>query len=124
VDSDLGVDAMTDGFSISLRFLALRTADLDRSREFYEGVLGLNVCGEKPGEFVQFAVGDAALCMDRSDGEEPPAGIFAVRGLEQLCQRLADAGISVVRSSEDGVGDYVVVRDPDGHELIFEPDEA
>ena len=79
------VDAMTDEFSISLRFVALRTADLDRSREFYENLLGLNVCGEKPGEFLQFAVGDAALCFDLFDGEEPPAAIFAVRGLEPLC---------------------------------------
>jgi catechol 2,3-dioxygenase-like lactoylglutathione lyase family enzyme len=115
---------MTDEFSISLRFLALRTADLDRARDFYNGLLGLNVCGEKPGEFLQFAVGDAAVCVDVFDGEEPPAAIFAVRGLEQLCQRLADAGVSVVRSQEEGVGDYVVVHDPDGHELIFEPDEA
>lgn len=115
---------MTDDFSISLRFLALRTADLDRSREFYGNLLGLDVCDEKPGEFVQFSVGDAAVCVDLFDGEQPPAAIFAVRGLEQLCQRLADAGISVARSSEEGVGDYVVVRDPDGHELVFEPDEA
>jgi catechol 2,3-dioxygenase-like lactoylglutathione lyase family enzyme len=115
---------MTDGFSISLRFLALRTADLDRSREFYQNLLGLNVCGEEPGEFLQFAVGDAALCFDLFDDEEPPAAIFAVRGLEQLCQRLEDAGVQVVRSSEAGVGNYVVVRDPDGHELVFEPDEA
>jgi catechol 2,3-dioxygenase-like lactoylglutathione lyase family enzyme len=115
---------MTDEFSISLRFLALRTADLDRSREFYENLLGLNVCREKPGEFLQFAVGDAALCFDLFDGEEPPAAIFAVRGLEPLCQRLEDAGVPVVRSSEEGVGNYVVVHDPDGHELVFEPDDA
>jgi catechol 2,3-dioxygenase-like lactoylglutathione lyase family enzyme len=115
---------MTDEFSISLRFVALRTADLDRSREFYANLLGLNVCGEKPGQFVQFAVGDAAVCMDLADGEEPPAAILAVRGLEQLCQRLEDAGVSVTRSSEESVGDYVVVHDPDGHELVFEPAEA
>jgi len=30
----------------------------------------------------------------------------------------------VARSSEEGVGSYVVVHDPDGHELVFEPDEA
>jgi catechol 2,3-dioxygenase-like lactoylglutathione lyase family enzyme len=81
-ERDVGVDAMTDEFSISVCFVALRTADLDRSREFYENLLGLNVCGEKPGEFLQFAVGDAALCFDLFDGEEPPAAIFAVRGLE------------------------------------------
>jgi catechol 2,3-dioxygenase-like lactoylglutathione lyase family enzyme len=115
---------MTDEFSISLRFVALRTADLDRSRKFYANLLGLNVCGEKPGQFVQFAVGDAAVCMDLADGEEPPAAIFAVRGLERLCQRLEDAGVSVARSSEEGIVDYVVVHDPDGHELVFEPAEA
>lgn len=115
---------MTDDFSISLRFLALRTADLDRSREFYETLLGLKVCGERPGEFLQFAVGDAALCLDVIDGEEPPAAIFAVRGLGPLCQRLDDAGVTVLRSSEEAVGNYVVVHDPDGHELVFEPDEA
>jgi catechol 2,3-dioxygenase-like lactoylglutathione lyase family enzyme len=120
----LGVDAVTDEFSISLRFVALRTADLARSREFYESLLGLNVCGEKPGEFLQFAVGDAALCFDLFDGEEPPAAIFAVRGLEPLCRCLEDAGVPVVRSSEEGVGSYVVVHDPDGHELVFEPDDA
>jgi catechol 2,3-dioxygenase-like lactoylglutathione lyase family enzyme len=115
---------MTDEFSISLRFVALRTGDLDRSREFYENLLGLKVCGEKHDEFLQFAVGDAALCFDLLDGEEPPAAIFAVRGLEALCQRLHDAGVPVLRSSEERVGNYVVVHDPDGHELVFEPDEA
>lgn len=114
---------MTDEFSISLRFVALRAADLERSREFYAHLLGLKVCGEKRGQFVQFAVGDAAVCVDLADGEEPPAAIFAVRGLEQLCRRLEDAGVSVARASEDGVADYVVVHDPDGHELIFEPAE-
>jgi catechol 2,3-dioxygenase-like lactoylglutathione lyase family enzyme len=115
---------MAAEFSISLRFVALRTADLGRSREFYANLLGLDVCGEKAGAFVQFAAGDAAVCMDLADGEEPPAAIFAVRGLEQLCQRLVDAGVSVTRSSEEGAGDYVVVHDPDGHELVFEPAQA
>jgi catechol 2,3-dioxygenase-like lactoylglutathione lyase family enzyme len=121
---DRGVGAMADEFSISLRYVALRTADLDRSRDFDEGLLGLNVCGEKPGEFLQFSVGDAAVCVDRAGGEEAPAAIFAVRGLDPLCRHLADAGVSVERSSEEGVGEYVVVHDPDGHELIFEPAEA
>ncbi|MGH9216908.1 MAG: VOC family protein, partial [Acidimicrobiales bacterium] len=94
------------------------------SREFYENLLGLNVCGEKPGEFLQFAVGDTALCFDLFDGEEPPAAIFAVRRLEQLCQRLEDSGVQLVRCSEAGVGNYVVVHDPDGHELVFEPAEV
>jgi len=31
---------MPDEFSISLRFVALRTADLGRSREFYANLLG------------------------------------------------------------------------------------
>ena len=115
---------MPDEFSISLRFVALRTADLGRSREFYGNLLGLDVCGEKARGFVQFGVGDAAVCVDLADGEEPPAAIFAVRGLEQLCQRLVDAGVSVTRSSEEGVGDYVIVHDPDGHELVLEPTEA
>jgi catechol 2,3-dioxygenase-like lactoylglutathione lyase family enzyme len=112
---------MTDEYAVSLRYVALRTGDLGRSRAFYEGLLGLNVCGEKPGEFLQFAVGDAAVCVDVADGEEPPAAIFAVRGLDQLCRRLEAAGVSVERSSEEGVGDYVVAHDPDGHELVFEP---
>jgi hypothetical protein len=64
------------------------------------------------------------LCVDLADGEEPPAAIFAVRGFEQLCKRLVDAGVSVTRSSEEGVGDYVIVHDPDGHELLLEPTEA
>lgn len=108
--------------TISLARHAVRTsphADLDSSREFYANLLGLNVCGEKPGQFVQFAVGNAAACLDLADGEEPPAAIFAVQGLEQLCQRLEDAGASLARSSEEGVGDYVVVHDPDGHELVL-----
>jgi len=85
---------MPDEFSISLRFVALRTADLGRSRECYGNLLGLDVCGEKAREFVQFGVGDAAVCLDLADGEEPPAAIFAVRGLEQLCQRLVCEGVS------------------------------
>jgi hypothetical protein len=68
------------------------SAESGDAQEFYANLLGLNVCGEKPGEFVQFAVGDAAVCMDLADGEEPPAAIFAVRGLEQLGRCLADAG--------------------------------
>jgi catechol-2,3-dioxygenase len=63
---------MSDEFSISLRFVALRTADLGRSREFYGNLLGLDVCGEKAGEFVQFGAGDAAVCLDLAMARSRP----------------------------------------------------
>jgi hypothetical protein len=71
---------MVQAFSLSLKYLPLRTGSLDGAREFYEKLLGLSVCGEHPGDFVQLSVGDAALCVDRAGAGDPPAAIFAVTG--------------------------------------------
>ncbi len=98
----------------------LRSADLGRSREFYESVLGLPVSGEEPGEFVQLSVGDSALCVDADDGEQPPAVVFAVSGVDGLCARLGSAGHAVDGPYAAPGGRYALVRDPDGHNLVFE----
>jgi catechol 2,3-dioxygenase-like lactoylglutathione lyase family enzyme len=111
---------MAQEFSLSLRYLPLRTRNLDGAREFYEKLLGLPACGEQPGDFVQLSVGDAALCVDTAGGGDPPAAIFAVTGLDQLCEHLADAGVTVDGPRHGHGGRYAVVHDPDGHELVFE----
>lgn len=111
---------MAQPFSLSLKYLPLRTGNLDRAREFYEKLLGLPVCGEQPGDFVQLSVGDAALCVDTAAGGDPPAAIFAVTRLDLLCEYLVGAGVTVDGPRRGHGGRYAVVHDPDGHELVFE----
>ena len=121
---------------LSSRIL-LRSADPDRSRQFYRDVLGLAIYREfgppdNPG--IVFFLGQGLLEVSgRSEAGRPPTGLalwLQVRDVQAEHDRLAAAGVQVLRSpwrerwglieswivDPDGVP-IVLVQVPDDHPL-------
>ena len=127
---------MRGGFS----HIGLSTLDLDRTRAFYEGVLGFKVTVRQGDEAAFLAAGNyhhhIGLNTWQSRGAPPPpprtTGLFhvAVRyptraALADALLRLQDAGIPLTGASDHGVSEALYLRDPDdnGVELYWDRPE-
>ena len=107
----------------------LKVSDLERARQFYVGVLGMNVTATWPGAlFLSFSDyhHDLALNTWHSEGgSQPPpgtTGLFHValrvpdrRELARVVRRLTDAGIPIEGASDHLVSEAIYLSDPDGN---------
>jgi glyoxylase I family protein len=114
---------------ISLLHASLLVADLDRSRRFYEGVLGLQPSSARPPmsfDGVWYDIGAAQIHLIRLPNPDPvserPAHggrdrhtALGVRDLEGLQARLDAAGLPYTLSQSGRRA--LFVRDPDGNAL-------
>jgi catechol 2,3-dioxygenase-like lactoylglutathione lyase family enzyme len=110
--------------------LFLATANAERSRAFYEGVLGLAFVADEPPALV-FQVGHSMLRIQKVDQVHtvPYTALgWAVSDIRQTVHRLCEAGVVFQRyegmnQDADGIwhapsGALVAwFRDPDGHVL-------
>ena len=101
----------------------LPSADLDRSRTFYVGVLGLELVVEQ-GTCRIFAVADGAfLGTCQRDAVEATEGViftFVTDDVDGWCTRILDSGGRIESGPEhsDQYGIYqAFLLDPDGHRL-------
>ncbi len=116
-----------------LAHLVLRVRDLERSVDFYQRVLGLEMtsrAGKRmaflttPGSAKSHELGLLGL------GEELPApdnnrvGLYhfawelgSLSALEEFHQHLLDEGVTIVGYGDHGIGVGVYFLDPDGNEL-------
>ena len=101
----------------------LPSADLDRSRTFYVGVLGLELVFEQ-GTCHIFAVADGAfLGTCQRDAVEATEGViftFVTDDVDGWCTRILDSGGRIESGPEhsDQYGIYqAFLLDPDGHRL-------
>lgn len=120
--------------------ITLTVTDLDRSRRWYESVLGLRILNhEEVGEFRMVVLGDPrsgmVLALTQHPGEAEGAfderrpGLdhlsFAVGGKGQLGEwraHLERLGVDHSPMAEDPFGLVLVFRDPDGIQLeLFAP---
>lgn len=101
----------------------LESRDLERSRRFYAGVLGLPLWREEPGSALHFGVGGGILSLRHAPGGAAESGgvrvVFGVgRGIDQVCHELLARGVvfeAPLSDREDGRS--AMFRDPDGYEL-------
>lgn len=110
-------DLPTRSFTARLRFATIKTTDLDRSLGFYEQVLGFPRTKTSE-DFVQLDAGGVELCVDLDDGGEHQPRLIAVDDIEALCGHFQRAGVEIIGGGPDEP--WVMVRDEDGNEVVFE----
>ena len=103
----------------------LRTADIDRVKAFYCGVLGFDVVAEARGIPGWGTTGDI-LFVSAGGGPQPDgvAGLHHVAlnyptraGLADAVRRLQEAGVPLRQLSDHGTHEAVYLSDPDGNDL-------
>jgi catechol 2,3-dioxygenase-like lactoylglutathione lyase family enzyme len=106
---------------VRIHHLALRVRDLEASRSFYAGLLGLQELKRDGSRSLWLRAGDAVLMLERSlRGKGPGEGsghvlALAAGDLERWEERLTAAGIPI----DDRTPHTLFVRDPDGHRVAL-----
>lgn len=111
--------------------ISFAVRDLGRSREFYEGVLGLETIERPdfgiPGRWYQ--AGDSQVHLievpEGVDVGKPPPGLsplanhqaFAIDDYQQTLEELESHGVEVLQTTPDN--GQLFARDPDGNMLEF-----
>jgi catechol 2,3-dioxygenase-like lactoylglutathione lyase family enzyme len=122
-----------------LRHLALRVIDLIRSRNFYEGLLGMKVVWEPDSQNVYLTSGSDNLALHeirseehgafRSGNDQPLDHLgFLVESpgaVEAMAKRMAESGVQILkppRQHRDGSYSFYMT-DPDGNviQILYEP---
>ena len=99
----------------------LPVSDLDRSRAFYEGVLGLHLMVDQGTCHIFKAASEAYIGMCANEDVRAADGVIVTLVLDDVdgwCDRIASSGGSVERGPEHNArfGIYhAFLRDPDGH---------
>ena len=105
--------------------LTLAVADMSRSVDFYQSILGLELLYGGPGtEFTSFRVGDGYLNLILQRDIEPSwwgRAIFYVDDVDETYRQVTGAGAVPDTSPRDAPWKerYFHLTDPDGHELSF-----
>ena len=125
----------------------LRTADIDRVRDFYVGVLGFDVVAEArdvpgwgtTGDILFVSAGGYHHHLGfntwKSAGGPPqPDGVAGLHhvalnyptraSLADAVRRLRDAGVPIRQASDHGTHEAVYLSDPDGNDLELAWDRA
>ncbi len=110
----------------------LKVSDLERSLDFYCGILGFDLMQRYGNDAAFLSAGGyhhhLGLNTWQSKGGSPPpegcTGLFHVallypdrRSLAKALRRLRDAGIALDGATDHGVSEALYLRDPDGNGL-------
>jgi catechol 2,3-dioxygenase-like lactoylglutathione lyase family enzyme len=123
---------VVEGGELDLDSVVLFVVDLDRSRRFYEGVLGLQVVLDDD-IVVVLQMGTGRLVLHRNDRGHDARGIwpagdvagatalrFAVHDPDVWHARLEGSGAPIVWPVQDAVwGRFVLTADPDGRPIAL-----
>jgi catechol 2,3-dioxygenase len=133
-----GTDARRPGWSdpidpgVDIGHVHLRVADVERSLDFYCGVLGFELIQRYGSDAAFVSAGGyhhhVGLNSWQSRGGTPPApgttGLFHAairypsrRALADALRRLAEAGVPLEGASDHGVSEALYLTDPDGNGL-------
>ena len=116
-----------------LAHLVLRVRDLERSVDFYQRVLGLELTSRvgkrmafltTPGSAKSHELGLLGLGEELPDPDNNRVGLYhfawelgSLSALEEFHQRLLDEDVTIVGYGDHGIGVGVYFLDPDGHQL-------
>jgi predicted enzyme related to lactoylglutathione lyase len=113
---------------IGLDFAALQVSDMERSKDFYTRVLGLEVDPQGPPHAIVFATQPIPFAI-----REPNVDLAAVNRLgsgaalwfacddaDALHSKVVEAGAAVLSPPTDGpFGRFFMIADPDGYALTI-----
>ena len=117
-----------------LAHVVLRVRDIERSKNWYQDIMGLKVMAEVPGrmvflsadESVSHELGLMQISPDSPGPDENRVGLYhtgwqleSKEELLNLKSRLEQRGVEVVGVGDHGISLGVYVKDPDGNELEF-----
>ena len=107
-------------------FVGIPVTDLERAREFYEGVLGLKVSDEMmDGKWIEYAVGDDTLAIANVGDEWTPSdqgtgAALEVEDFDEAIRRLKDRHVRFAGEPfETPCCHMAVIQDPDGNKLLI-----
>ena len=116
-------------------FIAYPVSDINRAREFYENLLGL-----QPGEFnhelegmpgkywIEYEVGNVTFAISNAwepAGQSGPSVAFEVEDLQEAVSHLKKAGVAfLVENIETPVCSFALVTDPDGNGITIHKRKA
>ncbi len=111
---------------IEIAFSSYPVTDIARSREFYEGVLGLTVTHEEinVGHWIEYDIGAGTLSIGKYPGWEPTSQGCTV-GLEvedfsAAVAMIESAGVTIsMGPMETPMCHMLMIQDPDGNPLII-----
>jgi predicted enzyme related to lactoylglutathione lyase len=110
----------------NIAFVGIPVTDMQRAREFYEDVLGLNVSDEMMGgKWIEYSTGEATLALANvgeqwMPSSEGTAAAFEVENFDEAIKQLRQQGIPFAAEPfETPCCHMAVVQDPDGNKLII-----
>ena len=108
--------------SMRLTGVELYSADLERSKAFYEEVLGLSLSENVVAHHVKFDTEGTFLCMEVPGSEDYPSAdkavlFFEVSDLAEVIARIGNKRFTKI--SVDGRPRWAVLSDPDGHNILL-----
>jgi predicted enzyme related to lactoylglutathione lyase len=114
---------------IEIAFSSYPSTNIDRSRAFYEGILGLKVThemnnGESGGHWIEYDIGSGTLGIGKYPAWEPTTQGCTV-GLEvedfsTAVTTIQSAGVTVTMGPmETPMCQMLMIQDPDGNPLII-----
>jgi predicted enzyme related to lactoylglutathione lyase len=110
----------------AIGFVGIPVTDLERAREFYEGVLGLKVSDEMMGgKWIEYSLGDDTLAIANVGEQWMPSdqgtgAALEVEDFDEAIRRLKDRQVRFAAEPfETPCCHMAVVQDPDGNKLII-----
>ena len=110
----------------AIGFVGIPVTDIQRAREFYEGVLGLKVSDEMMGgKWIEYAMDDDTLAIANvgeqwTPSDQGTAVAFEVEDFDKAVKRLKDQHVRFAAEPfETPCCRMAVVQDPDGNKLII-----
>jgi len=125
---------MMSRFSLSANIFFV--TDLERSKRWYEEVLGFEAIEYRPPEFLEMKLGDSTFYIEthndkRAEGFRQVnmggrmSTIFAVSDLKKVIEELRGKGVKIVVEPVQQFwgGWNAVISDPDGNEFVLDDDK-
>lgn len=110
-----------DGLEVAFQGLTLHVRDVERSREFYERIPGVELQHRRPGQFALFRMGDTLLGLLQLG----PPGFhieLVTADLDDLYADLCERGLEPKGPPRDrSWGERTfMLSDPDGNQIEFQ----